>query len=213
MRRKRRFHRRRIPRPLVSNVLYTKLTQLIEPGGVLGTQFYQDLGFNLPDLTNMNGLRTFWDRVRIHKVVIKIVPKFNCIGLTNAPVSAAVVAVGDHGIIRTPSTFFPTTPTFNWTAFCSLDKVKIRRGTQVVKASCIPNIVTQGTAFTTAGIAEPAIASVQYKPWISSTASNVHFFTWVYSRQPGANNNTVEYNIYQTAYCEFRDRLSPGFNA
>lgn len=214
-RRKRRYGRRlRISRPLTTNVLYTKLTQLRIASGTLGAQGYMDLGFDIGDLTNMNGLRPFWERVRLHKIAVKIVPKFNVIGLTNPPqATAAVPDIGDHGLIRTPSTFFPTTPTFSWNAFSSLDKVKIRRGTQILKAMCIPNIVTYATSFTTAGVATPAIASVLYKPWISSTAENVHFFTWIYSRQVGSNANSVEYNVYVTAYCEFRDRVSPGFNA
>ena len=212
-RRKKRLYRRRIPRMMTSNVLYTKLTQLRSLTGSLGSQAYVVLGFNLPDLVNYNGISPFWDRVRVHKVVVNIRPKFNVIGWTINDATGAVPEIGDHGLVRTPSTYFPTTPTFNFQAFASLDKVKIVRGCQNLRAVCIPNIIQQGTAFSTAGVATPAISSVVYKPWLSTTAANVHFFTWQWSRQTGANSNGVEYNCYVKAYVEFRDRLSPGFNA
>ena len=146
-RRKKRLYRRRIPRMMTSNVLYTKLTQLRSLTGSLGSQAYVDLGFNLPDLVNYNGISPFWDRVRVHKVVVNIRPKFNVIGWTINDSTGAVPEIGDHGIVRTPSTYFPTTPTFNFQAFSSLDKVKIVRGCQNLRAVCIPNIIQQGTAF------------------------------------------------------------------
>jgi len=204
---------RRIPRSITADNFFTKFTLVTNISGTSGTAIREDLGFSIGNYSVFDTLRTYFERYRIHKVVVKIIPQFNIAGLSAASATNAYAEIGDHGLLRTPSTTFTATPTYTWQQFVNNDKVKIRRGTSIIKASCIPNIVNYGVALSTTGASTPGIGNMNYKPWVSTSAENVHFFTWQYMRNASSNANTVNYVIYKTIYVQMKDRVQPIFNS
>nr|WAE42329.1 MAG: capsid protein [Cressdnaviricota sp.] len=220
-RRRRRFRRkstkkgrrmrvaRRVPRPMRSNVLFTKFRLVEGFEAAASSKMYQDLGFNITQFpTSVQNLFTYFERFRIHLVVLKIIPSFNTIGRSALD---GDTFIGDQFLLRTPSTSFTTVPTYSIKEIAACDKVKIRRGTQIVTAKCVPNIVSYN-AVTATGAPVPGIGSVIYKPWISEGGQKQNFFTWQWFRNSGGGSYPCNYTFYTTIYCEFRDRVVPAFN-
>jgi len=209
-RRFKRAYRRRRFRRRISKRVFTTFTLLTSQNASSAGEIRADLGFKPTDFTAWLSYATNYERYRIHKAVVKISPGFNVAGGTGASVTDSS-NVGDQALLRTPSTSFITTPTYTFAQICNAERVKIRRGFDVMTASCIPNNVSYDVGIV-GGVLTPSIGNINYKKWNSTSDRNSEFYTWQWMREAGVGNAVTQYNIYLKIYCEFKERVLPAFN-
>jgi hypothetical protein len=196
--------RRHIHRPIRSNVLMTKFRGFDDQITSNSSYDYHELGFAPHDILGFAAIAANFERFRIHLFTVKIIPSAN----VNSNVDIA--QLGEHGAVRTTSSYFSQTPSFGWEQMVNCDATKIVRGTQVLKLKCIPNTLTYGVGIT-AGVPSPKISGIEYKKWYTTSNTNCEFLTFFWMRNKGVSTDPIRYTFYYTYYVEFRDRLTAPF--
>ncbi len=176
---------------------------------------YRNLNVRIGDFGDATDYLQLYEQYRINKVVVKIRPRINATGNTSGSAGSVTTAsqVADHGLVRAPSTITLAQNSRTWANFINVNRVKIRRGTQELKAACVPNTlgrvaILQGQSLTPAS----GFGETMYKKWYGSGEDDIVFFTWQYMHDFDTSlSSTVD--VYIKIYCEFKTRLNVLFNS
>ena len=175
---------------------------------------YRNLNVRIGDFGDAADYLQLYEQYRINRVLVRIRPRITAVGNTQGNSSSVQsTQVGDHALVRCPSTITLAQNSRTWNNFINVNKVKIKRGTQELKAICVPN--TLARAATLAGSSlTPATGygETQYKKWMGSGEDNIVYFTYQYMHDWDASL-TTSVDIYIKVYCQFKTRLNVLFNS
>lgn len=180
----------------------------------------KDLSLNDPDYSNFNirigdfgdaaDYLQIYEQYKIHKVAIKIVPRVNISGTIGSG-ATTVGQVAQHGLVRCPATLTLASTSRTWANFVNVDHAKIRRGTQVLSAVCVPNVITRVATLGGSGTPGAGYGETKYKPWLGTGEDDIIHFTWQYMHQNDISAST-SIDVYLKIYVAFKNRVNSLFN-
>lgn len=175
---------------------------------------YRNLNVRIGDFGDAADYLQLYEQYRINKVVCRIRPRITAVGNTSGSSGTTnSTQVGDHALVRAPSTITLAQNDRTWNNFVNVNRCKIRRGTQELKAVCVPN--TLGRVATLKGQSltpQSGYGETQYKKWNGSGEDDIVYFTWQYMHDWDSSLST-SVDIYIKVYCQFKTRLNVLFNS